>query len=55
MNEAAEKVNDRFAEFIDGIEAIAADRRKAMHLLFDAIEQDISDKEKFVTSQSKTL
>jgi len=41
MNEAAERVNDRFAEFIDGIEAIAADRRKAMHLLFDTIEQDI--------------
>jgi len=41
INEAAERVNDRFAEFIDGIEAIAADRRKAMHLLFDTIEQDI--------------
>lgn len=41
MNETAETVYERFAEFIQGIEAIAADRRKAMHLLFDTIEQDI--------------
>ena len=42
-------------QFTDGIEEIAADRRKAMHLLFDTIEADVQDKEKFVTSQSKTI
>lgn len=43
------------AEFTRGIEEIAEDRRKAIHLLFDTVEADIGDKEKFVTSQCKTI
>jgi len=42
-------------EFNEDINKIAQDRRKALNLLFDNVEQEMVDKEKFVTSQSKTI
>ena len=42
-------------EFNGFIEKIATERRKAMNLLFDTVEQEMVDKEKFVISQSKTI
>lgn len=45
-----DRTEEIYQDFTDGIRAISEDRRKAMHLLFDSIEQDIQDKEKFVTS-----
>lgn len=43
---------EEFDQFID---TIAKDRRKALNLLFDTVEQEMVDKEKFVVSQSKTI
>ena len=43
---------EEFDRFID---TIAKDRRKALNLLFDTVEQEMIDKEKFVVSQSKTI
>jgi len=34
---------------------MADEKRRAMHLLFDTIEADVQDKEKFVASQCKTI
>ena len=42
-------------EFTDGIQELAEEKRRAMHLLFDTIEADVQDKEKFVASQCKTI
>jgi hypothetical protein len=42
-------------EFEDGINELAEDKRRAMHLLFDTVEADVQDKEKFVASQCKTI
>lgn len=36
-------------EFTNGITLMAEDSRRAMHLLFDFIEADIQEKEKFVS------
>ena len=41
--------------FKQNIAKIAEERKKAPQMLFDAIDQDISDKERFVVSQSKTI
>jgi hydroxypyruvate isomerase len=42
-------------EFTRGINELAEDKRRAMHLLFDTIEADVQDKERFVASQCKTI
>jgi len=39
----------------EAILQLAEERRRAMPLLFDNIEQDISQKERFVVGQEKTL
>ena len=39
----------------DAILKLAEERRRAMPLLFDNIEQDISQKERFVVGQEKTM
>lgn len=41
--------------FNNNIKAIREQKRSAMDLLFDALDQDVRDKEKFVASQSKTI
>lgn len=46
------EIIEEFDQFID---TIAKDRRKALNLLFDTVEQEMVDKEKFVVSQSKTI
>jgi len=42
-------------DFSHNIGSIEKEKRKAMHLLFDAIDQDVQDKEKFVSNQSKQI
>jgi hypothetical protein len=39
----------------EAILQLADERRRAMPLLFDNIEQDISQKERFVVGQEKTM
>jgi len=39
----------------ESILQLAEERRRAMPLLFDNIEQDISQKERFVVGQEKTM
>lgn len=41
--------------FNNNIRAIREQKRSAMDLLFDALDQDVKEKEKFVASQSKTI
>ena len=41
--------------FTKNIATIEAEKKKAMHLLFDAIEQDVQNDEQFVAKQSKTI
>ena len=41
--------------FAKNIATIESEKKKAMHLLFDAIEQDVQNDEQFVAKQSKTI
>lgn len=41
--------------FSENIASIENSKKKAMHLLFDAIEQDVADKEEFVQRMSKQI
>lgn len=41
--------------FNNNIKAIRQQKKSAMDLLFDALDQDVREKEQFVTSQSKTI
>jgi hypothetical protein len=41
--------------FSENIGQVGREKKKAMHLLFDAIENDVAEKEKFVASQSKAI
>lgn len=42
-------------QFTQNIETVEQEKKKAIHLLFDAIDQDVIDKESFVSSQSKQI
>jgi len=41
--------------FSENISHVGREKKKAMHLLFDAIENDVMEKEKFVSSQAKAI
>lgn len=42
-------------KFLQTLNAIQEQRRKASHLLFDEVETEFIDKEKFLNTQNETL
>jgi vacuolar-type H+-ATPase subunit I/STV1 len=41
--------------FSENINQVSREKKKAIHLLYDAIENDVAEKEKFVSSQVKAI
>lgn len=54
MNVPIQKPTDS-KQFLEQLEALRASRRKAPNLLFEEIENDVIDKERFVIEQTEKL
>lgn len=46
---------DSVKAFTENISSVGNEKKKAMHLLFDTIDQEVQEKEKFVANQSRQI